>query len=75
MTLLQKLNKELDKVGLEFKPTKELRDKFRGILIDKQTKKEMPHEVVKILQYDKTPTYANWCREYMNMYIKLYGGN
>lgn len=71
MTLIQKLNKELEKVGLEFKTSKELATKFKGMLIDKKTNIEIPHEVVKILQWDKIRSYANWCRDYMDMAIKL----
>lgn len=71
MTLIQKLNKELDKVGLEFKQTKELRDKFKGILIDKKSSIEIPYEVQKILQWDKVNLFANGCRKHIDMYIQI----
>lgn len=71
MTLIQKLNKELEKVGLEFKETKELRDKYKGVLIDKKADVEIPYEVQKILQWDKVKSFANNCREHINMYVEL----
>ena len=71
MTLIQKLNKELAKVGLEFKPTKELREKFKGILIDKKADVEIPYEVLKILQWDKVASFAKSCREHIDLYIQL----
>lgn len=71
MTLIQKVNKELEKVGLEFKPVKELRDKFKGILIDKKNQVEIPYEVQKILQWDKVESFAKSCRDHINLYIQL----
>ena len=71
MTLLEKLNKELEKVQLEFKQTKECNEKFNGILTDKQTGTQMPFEVWKSLQNDKIKNHAKWCREYMDNNIKL----
>ena len=71
MTLIQKLNKELDKLDLEFIETKELREKYRGILIDKKTGVEITYEVQKILQWDKVKIFAQNCREHIDMYIEL----
>jgi len=78
MTLIQKLNKELAKVNLEFKQTKELAEKFRGVLVDKEQGIEIKYEVPKILQWNKVNSFAQNCRSHIDMYIQLKemkGGN
>lgn len=71
MTLLEKLNQELNKVGLEFRQTKEFNDKFKGILVDKEKEIQTPFEVMKCLQFDKLESHAKWCRDYMNTTIQF----
>lgn len=71
MTLIEKVNKELDKVGLEFKVKKELVEKFKGTLIDKKANIEIPYEVAKILQWNKVKSFAANCRMHIDMYIQL----
>lgn len=71
MTLIEKLNQELNKQGLEFKSTKEYQDKFKGILIDKRTEIQTPFEVMKCLQYNMIESHAKWCRGYMDTTIQF----
>lgn len=71
MTLIQKLNKELSKLGLRYEPTKELTEKFKGMLIDEKHNVQMPYEVPKILQWNKVSSFANCCRDTINMFIEI----
>lgn len=70
MTLLQKVNKEFQKVNLAFIQTKELNDKYKGILKDTKTEIEIPYDIPKLLQYDKVNSFAKMSRDLMNMHIK-----
>lgn len=77
MNLIERLNQELNKQGLEFKPTKEFNDKFKGILEDKKTGTQTPYEVMKSLQFNMLESHAKFCRDYMNLTIqfsKINGG-
>lgn len=69
MTLLEKLNKELNVYDLEFIKEKESNFKFTGILRDTETKTEVQFEVWKSLQWNKMKSHAEWCRSYMDNYI------
>lgn len=71
MTLLEKLNQELNKQGLSFKPEKEFNEKFKGILEDKKTSIQIPFEVNKSLQINHIKSHAVWCRNYMDTNIKF----
>lgn len=71
MTLLERLNKELSIYELEFKTKKEYNDKFKGVLIGKQTGIEIPFEVNKALQHNAIKSHCKWVNDYVNLYIKL----
>ena len=71
MTLIERVNKELSNYELEFKIKKEYNDKFKGVLIEKQTGLEIPFEVSKQLQVNMIKQHCKWINDYANLYIKL----
>ena len=70
MTLIQKLNKELEKLNLKFIKEKEFNEKYKGKLVDTKLNYEIKYEVPKALQYNMTGSYAKQCRNLIDMHIK-----
>lgn len=70
MTLLQKLNKELEKVNLVFIVKKEFNEKFKGVLKDTTTNYEIKFEIWKTLQNNYLKDYSKYCRNYVDTSIK-----
>ena len=71
MTLLEKLNKELEKNHLVFISNKECNDKYLGILEDTQLKIQTPFEINKALQFNMIKSHSKFCRNYMNNTIRF----
>lgn len=71
MTLLEKLNSELEKLNLKFVSEKELNGKFKGLLVDTKQAIQMEFEVDKSLQFNMINSFSNFCRKHMDMYLKL----
>lgn len=71
MSLIEKLNKELNKHNLEFKIIKEYSTKYKGILIDKNTDIKLDFEVEKCLQINYIKSFSEFCRKHIDLYSSL----
>lgn len=71
MTLLEKLNKELEKHNLVFISSKETNDKYKGILEDTKLKIQTPYEINKSLQFNMIKSHSEFCRTYMDNTIRF----
>lgn len=71
MTLLEKLNKELEKYNLVFTSSKETNDKYKGILEDTKLKIQTPYEINKSLQFNMIKSHSKFCRDYMDNTIRF----
>lgn len=70
-TLYQRVVEQLKNEGMTFNLSKETYTKYVGILIDDETKYELPHEISKSVQVHLVKQYANSVRGMMDMYIKI----
>lgn len=67
--LLEKVNEELAKNGLEFTVIKEFNTKFKGKLVDIKSGIYADFEIQNCLQFNMIKSFAKFCRNYMDMYV------
>ena len=70
-TLYQRVVEQLKKEGMTFELKKETYIKYSGVLVDDESKLELPCEIENSVQVHLVKQYCKSVRDMMDMHIKI----